>query len=66
MESLIVFGLLVLIGLVVVGALLPTRPTPQIIYLVAESPQARGRAGCLPALLIVVALVVVVWLAVGA
>jgi hypothetical protein len=66
MESLIFFGLLALVGAALLRALLPTRSAPpQIVYVVAEPQREQGGAGCLPAILIFVALVAVLWLAVG-
>lgn len=67
MESLIFFGLLALVGLALLRSLLPARQEPpQIVYVVAEPQQVQGGAGCLPAILIFIALVVLLRLAVGA
>lgn len=59
METLIIFGLLALVGMALLQALLPARPTqPQVVYVVTEPQPAQSGAGCLPAILIFIALVV--------
>ncbi|NNJ12740.1 hypothetical protein EKD04_020655 [Chloroflexales bacterium ZM16-3] len=59
MNTLIFYGLVVIVGLAVVRVLFPARPTqPQVIYVVAKPPQARGGLGCLP--LVVAGIVIIV------
>lgn len=66
METLIFFSLLALVGLGLLRALLPARSLPpQIVYVLAEPAQARGGAGCLPAVLIFIALIVALRLVAG-
>jgi hypothetical protein len=59
METLIVYGLLALVGMVLLRALLPARPTqPQIIYVVAEPQVAQSRLGCLLPVVVIIGLLV--------
>ncbi len=67
METLIVYGLLALVGLAMLRVLLPTRSVPpQIIYVVAEPTQEQGGMGCvLPVVVVVVIIVALRMLALG-
>jgi hypothetical protein len=56
METLIFFSLLALICLALLRALWPTHS--QIVYVIAEPHQAPDGAGCLPAVLIFIGLII--------
>ncbi len=59
METLIVYGLIALVGLAMLRALLPTRSVPpQIIYVVTEPTQEQGGMGCVLPVVVVVVIVV--------
>jgi hypothetical protein len=59
MDTLLFYGLIVIVGVAALRALLPVRSTqPQVIYVVAEPTPAQGGFGCLP--LIIAGIVIVV------
>jgi hypothetical protein len=66
MQTIIIAVLLAFIGGMVVQRLLPARKAPQVIYLRAETvkrpPEQSHMAGCLPFLLLGLALLALPWL----